>query len=215
MKDNLWYQQGRIIVVGNNDLKQGVISLYHKFSLAGHPGAWCTFSLLGQDYWWLNMKQDIKDYVKGCTIYQSTKPRTNVPKAPLHPITVTPNTAPFKVVNINFIMKLPLSKGYDLIMTIVDHDCPKAAIFIPCNEQMDILGTVELYAKYIVAGPTRPRCTWVRGTCRLCITSVRLWLSRRTRVQGRGSRYTRSESPGWRLSTSVVIHKMRGKWERW
>ena len=46
-KDNLWYHQDHIVVVGNNKLKQGVISLYHNFSLAGHPGAWRTFSLLG------------------------------------------------------------------------------------------------------------------------------------------------------------------------
>ena len=95
------------------------------------------------------MKQDVDDYVKGCTICQSTKPCTNVPKAPLRPITVTPNVAPFKVVNIDFIMKLPVSKGYNSIMTIVDHDCTKAVIFIPCNEQMDALGMRELYTKHV------------------------------------------------------------------
>jgi len=36
--EEMWQQAGHIIVVGNNKLKQGVISLYHKFSLAGHPG---------------------------------------------------------------------------------------------------------------------------------------------------------------------------------
>ena len=148
-KEDCWYQQNCIIVVGNNNLKRGVISLYHKFSLAGHPGAWRTFSLLGWDYWWLNMKQDVDEYVKGCVTCQSTKPCTNVPKAPLHPIMVTPNTAPFKVVNIDFITKLPVSKGYDSIMTIVDYNCTKAAIFIPCKEQMDALGMAELYAKHI------------------------------------------------------------------
>ena len=58
-----WQNQGRIIVVGNNDLKQGVISLYHDHSLAGHPGVWQTFSLLARDYWWPTMKTDVKEYV--------------------------------------------------------------------------------------------------------------------------------------------------------
>ena len=79
-KDDLWHQQNCIIVVGNNNLKQGVISLYHNFSLTGHPGTWHTFSLLGQDYWWPNIKQDVDEYVKGCAICQSTKPVT------IHPI---------------------------------------------------------------------------------------------------------------------------------
>ena len=148
-KNNLWHHQDCIVVVGNNDLKQGVISLYHDFSLAGHPGAWHTFSLLGRDYWWPKMKQEVDEYVKGCATCQSTKPWTNVPKAPLHPIMITPNAIPFEIVNINFITKLPISKGYDSIMTIVNHDCTKAAIFIPCKEQMDALGTAELYAKHI------------------------------------------------------------------
>jgi hypothetical protein len=62
---------------------------------------------------------------------------------------VTPNALPFDVININFITKLPTSKGFDLIMTIVDHNCSKAAIFIPCKEQMDALGTAELYTKHV------------------------------------------------------------------
>ena len=148
-KDDLWHHQNCIVVVGNNELKWGVISLYHNFSLAGHLGTWCTFSLLGRDYWWPNMQQEVEEYVKGCAMCQSTKPWTNVLKAPLHPITVTPNAIPFEVVNIDFITKLPASKGYNSIMTIVDHDCTKAAIFIPCKEQMDALGMAELYTKHV------------------------------------------------------------------
>ena len=33
-----WTINGRLIVVGNDDLKRGVISLYHNFPTAGHPG---------------------------------------------------------------------------------------------------------------------------------------------------------------------------------
>ena len=95
------------------------------------------------------MKQEVDEYVKGCATCQSTKPQTSVPKAPLHPITVTPNAIPFEVINIDFITKLPTSKGYNSIITIVDHNCTKAAIFIPCKEQMDALEMVKLYAKHV------------------------------------------------------------------
>jgi len=40
---------------------------------------------------------------------------------------------PFETVALDFITKLPLSQGYDSILTVTDHDCTKAAIFIPCN----------------------------------------------------------------------------------
>jgi len=147
--EGIWQQTGCIVVVGNNELKQGVISLYHNFLLAEHPRSWRTFSLLVRDYWWPTMKAEVKSYVKGCATCQSTKPHTSVPKAPLNLITVTPNAVPFNVINIDFITKLPPLKGFDSIMTIVDHDCTKAAIFIPCKEQMDALGTAELYAKHV------------------------------------------------------------------
>jgi hypothetical protein len=89
------------------------------------------------------------EYMKGCTTCQSTKPQTNVPKAPLNPITVTPNALPFDMINIDFITKLLMSNGFNSIMTIVNHDCLKAAIFIPCKKQMDALETAELYTKHI------------------------------------------------------------------
>jgi hypothetical protein len=135
--------------VGNNDVKKGVISLYHNFQTAGHPGQWQTFSLLSKDYWWPNMKTDIQDYIRGCTICQSTKPRTTQAKPPLDPITNNPDALPFEVITMDFIMKLPLSKGNDSILTITNHNCSKAAIFIPCKETIDAEGTAALYAWHI------------------------------------------------------------------
>ena len=47
-----------------------------------------------------------------------------------------PEAEPFQVIAMDFIFKLPLSRGYNLILTITDHDCTKASIFIPCKESM-------------------------------------------------------------------------------
>ncbi len=41
---------------------------------------------------------------------------------------------PFETVALDFITKLPQSQGYDSILSVTDHDCSKAAIFIPCRE---------------------------------------------------------------------------------
>jgi len=43
---------------------------------------------------------------------------------------------PFETVALDFITKLPLSQGYDSILTVTDHNCSKAALFIPCREAM-------------------------------------------------------------------------------
>ena len=58
---------------------------------------------------------------------------------------------PFETVAINFITKLPVSQGYDSILTITDHDCSKATIFIPCVEEISGEETTTLYTKHVFA----------------------------------------------------------------
>jgi len=50
----------------------------------------------------------------------------------------------------DFITKLPLSGGYDTILTITDTDCLKASVFIPCNEAIDSEGVALLYLNNII-----------------------------------------------------------------
>jgi hypothetical protein len=56
---------------------------------------------------------------------------------------------PFEMVAMDFIVKLPLSNGFDSILTITDHDCTKAAIFIPCNKTITAEGVAELYLQHV------------------------------------------------------------------
>jgi hypothetical protein len=49
----------------------------------------------------------------------------------------------------DFIVKLPQSECYDSILTITDHDCSKAVIFIPCNETIDTEGVADLYLRNV------------------------------------------------------------------
>jgi hypothetical protein len=58
---------------------------------------------------------------------------------------------PFKTVAVDFITKLPISQGYDSILTVTDHDCSKATIFIPCVEEISREETAALYAKHVFA----------------------------------------------------------------
>ena len=57
---------------------------------------------------------------------------------------------PFETIAIDFITKLPPSQGYDSILTITDHDCMKAAIFVPCHKEINAEETAMLYLKHVV-----------------------------------------------------------------
>ena len=56
---------------------------------------------------------------------------------------------PFKVIAVDFITKLLKSRNYDTILTITDHDCTKASLFIPCREDIDAEGVARLFISYV------------------------------------------------------------------
>ncbi len=95
------------------------------------------------------MKKDVEEYVKGCASCQANKINTHRQNPHLVPITTNTDAEPFEVIAMDFIVKLPKSQGYDTILTITDHDCSKASIFIPCNETITAEGVVKLLIKYI------------------------------------------------------------------
>ena len=60
------------------------------------------------------------------------------------------------MVAVDWITKLPLSQGYDLILTVTDHDCTKAVIFIPCRENMEIEEMTQLYIQNVAVHYSLP-----------------------------------------------------------
>ena len=69
-----WYLTNRLVVVGNNDLRKGIITLYHNFPTARHAGGHKTLLMINKDYGWPSMRKNVAEFVKGCAICQSTKP---------------------------------------------------------------------------------------------------------------------------------------------
>jgi len=49
----------------------------------------------------------------------------------------------------DLITGLPLSWGYDAILTIVDHGCSRGAVFLPCNVTITGPQIAQLYYKHI------------------------------------------------------------------
>ena len=61
------------------------------------------------------------------------------------PIVATGVQSPFETISLDLITDLPTSQGYDSILTVVDHGCSKAAIFLPCHKTIDATGVAALY----------------------------------------------------------------------
>jgi len=176
--NGIYWRNDQLVVMDDNGLRRGVLSLYHDSITAGHPGISKTLWTVGQDYWWPGIKDFITNYIRGCGTCQSRKNNPNKPKPPLFPITTNPHANPFKTIALDFITKLPKSSNYDTILTITDHDCSKASIFIPCNETIDAEHTALLYATHVLPHYGLPRhiisdrdthftVAFIRELCRL------------------------------------------------
>jgi hypothetical protein len=146
---DIWYKDGRQVVTGGTEAKRHLIQSHHDSPVYGHPGISKTIQLTERLYWWPQMWADITEYVKGCADCQRHKVNTRPTKAPLQPIYPKPEAQPFETVALDFIVKLPVSQGFDSILTITNQGCTKAAIFIPCNEDITAEETAALYIKHV------------------------------------------------------------------
>ena len=145
-----WYHGTALVVVADNDLRRGVASLFHNHMTLGHAGITKTLQLISPYYWWPGMKTFVTDYIKGCATCQMTKVNTHPTHPPMFPITPIDNAHPFETIAMDFITKLLQSGGFNTILTIMDTDCSKASIFIPCHETINSEGVALLYLNHII-----------------------------------------------------------------
>jgi hypothetical protein len=155
--NGIWYKEGRVVITDGLTGKHNIIRTHHDPPVHGHPGINQTIQIVERNYWWPQLRQDVKDYVQGCADCQRHKVNNRPTKAPLRPIYPKPEAMPFETIALDFITKLPESQGYDSILTVTDHDCTKAAIFIPCREEINAEGTAALYIKHVFAHFGLPR----------------------------------------------------------
>ncbi len=172
-----WYKDGRFVITGDLSQKWAILHNLHDAPAAGHLGIARTREIVTRHYWWPQMAKDIEDYVKGCTQCQQNKVNTQGIKAQYHLITTTAEALPFQMIALDFITKLPKSKGYDTILTITDQGCTKMALFIPCNEEItaeqvayqyliNVFNRFGLPMKVISDRDTRFTSKFIKDLCR-------------------------------------------------
>ena len=148
-ENGVLYQQGALVVMPEGEIYKNLLNRYHDGVTAGHPGVWKTWQALQQDYWWPTMKAFVKEYVVGCAVCQQTKTITRRNQPPLQPITPKEHLLPFATMSVDFVMKLPESKGNDTILMITDQGCTKAVILVPCHEDMGAETIAELFKERV------------------------------------------------------------------
>ena len=58
-----WHNDNQLVVVADNNLRRGVMAIFHNSNTAGHPRILKTTALIGHEYWWPQMKQFVVKYI--------------------------------------------------------------------------------------------------------------------------------------------------------
>jgi len=69
-----------------------------------------------QNFWWPRVRTEVKRYMERYDLYQRNKNRTEPPAGKLMPNTVLDK--PWVHIIADFIVKLPLARGYDSILVV-------------------------------------------------------------------------------------------------
>jgi hypothetical protein len=96
-------------------------------------------------YWWPNMDCYICKYVAGCKTCAQGKPAQH-PRGPLQPLDVP--SYPWQHVGVNLVGPLPLSDGFNMIITYVNL-LTKQAHFLPCKSTISAEGVANMHIRHI------------------------------------------------------------------
>jgi len=64
---------GRIYIPNNQKIKEKILQENHDLVDIGYPGQQQMMELIKRNYWWLEIKDDIKKYIQGCFKCQQNK----------------------------------------------------------------------------------------------------------------------------------------------
>jgi hypothetical protein len=143
--DGFVYYKGRLYVPNDRKLRQDVVKSCHDAILVGHPGKNGTTELVSRYYWWPCMAGFISSYVEGCDRCQRYRKDLH-PKALIQPQEVP--EGPWQTIGIDLIGPLPVSRGKDAILNIVDHYTKQIHLF-PVTTQLTADGVASIYFEQV------------------------------------------------------------------
>jgi hypothetical protein len=125
-EQGFWWLKDWIFVP--TELRPLILQTFHDDISAGHLGSLKTLQNITRSLTWPGIRGDVIRYTKSCLSCQRAKHSNQRPPGLMVSLAIPER--PWSVIGIDFIVKLPLSSGFDSILVIVDH-FSKAAHFIP------------------------------------------------------------------------------------
>jgi transposase InsO family protein len=134
-KDRIW--------VGNDGaLQHKIIDAFHSSPIGGHSGVPASYQRLKRLFAWSGLKSAVQLFVQSCPTCQQAKPDRAKYPGLLQPLPV-PSMA-WQSISMDFIDGLPLSKGKNCILVIVDR-FSKYSHFVPLAHPFTAQSVAKLF----------------------------------------------------------------------
>ncbi|KAD4384249.1 hypothetical protein E3N88_24417 [Mikania micrantha] len=152
--DQLLLYKGRVVVPADPSIRNNILREAHATPIGGHGGFLKTYKRVMLQFFWPNLKHDVRKYVQDCLICQQQKYETLAPAGLLQPLPI-PNRV-WEDISIDFIVGLPVSNRVDTILVVVDR-LSKYAHFLPLKHPFTAKMVAAIFCKEVVRLHGYPR----------------------------------------------------------
>jgi hypothetical protein len=126
-QDGLLQYDRHIVISPSSPWRTVILDELHTSPAAGHSSFQKTVQRVNKLFYWPHMRSDIRTYIAECEVCQRHKYKTLSPAGLLQPLPVPDYI--WSKLSMDFIDALPNSRGYTVIMVVVDR-LSKAAHFV-------------------------------------------------------------------------------------
>lgn len=109
---------GKLVIEADAQLRKDIMQLWHDNTNGGHSGMENTYRRLATLFYWKNLREDVNEYVRKCSVCQRSKYDASATPGLLQPLAI-PKTS-WSCISMDFIDGLPKSKGKTTILVVVD-----------------------------------------------------------------------------------------------
>ena len=142
IEDELVLKKRKVYVPKDESLRLEIIQLHHNVLIARYEGQWKTVKLVTRNYWCPEVTKEVKQYIEEYDQYQRMKNKIEIPARKLRPNVVPGKPQPY--ILIDFIMKLLVSRGHNLILVVCNR-FSKILYFIVMIEKIMAEGLARLF----------------------------------------------------------------------
>ncbi|KZV39307.1 peroxidase 64 [Dorcoceras hygrometricum] len=146
LSNGVLLHKGKIVLPRNSVWTAKILLETHATPTGGHSGAFRTLKRAAATFFWKGMKADVAQFVAQCEVCQKHKYETTKPSGFLQPLPIP--VAIWEDIALDFIVGLPKSKGFEVIMVVVDR-LSKYAHFIPLKHPFTAKGVAEMFSREI------------------------------------------------------------------